>query len=238
MIDPARAREAGVSVRGLGTELRTQVEGDKTAIFRANGRDYDVRVRMTPDERDLADNFSQIYVPNLNSQLIPLHLVASAQKGRAPSEILRENRAKYIQISADINPKGPGLGRAITDIRQIVKDLNPPAGIEVSFVGQAERFAELVQNVMVSIGLGIFFIYLILVSLYESFITPFTIMLVIPLAVCGAFIGLFVAHPGTRSLFYDRLFDLNRVSDEELDLDRRLCARTNSQRQRSIRSVD
>ena len=196
VIDPSRAREAGVSVRALGTELRTQVEGDKTAIYRANGRDYDVRVRMTPEERDLADNFNQIYIPNLNNQLIPLHLVASAQKGRAPSEILRENRAKYIQISADINPTGPGLGRAITDIRQIVKDLNPPAGVEVAFVGQAERFAELVQNVLVSIGLGIFFIYLILVSLYESFITPFTIMLVIPLAVCGAFIGLFVAHRG------------------------------------------
>jgi HAE1 family hydrophobic/amphiphilic exporter-1 len=38
--------------------------------------------------------------------------------------------------------------------------------------------------------LGIMFIYFILASLYESFITPFTIMLVLPLAMCGAFYAL------------------------------------------------
>jgi HAE1 family hydrophobic/amphiphilic exporter-1 len=42
----------------------------------------------------------------------------------------------------------------------------------------------------VASGLGILFIYLVLASLYESFITPFTIMLVLPLAMCGAFFAL------------------------------------------------
>ncbi len=196
IMNPSLAREAGVSVRGLGVELRSQIEGDKTAIYREEGRDYDVRVRLQPDQRDLASSFNEISVPNVNNQLIPLRMIAKPQTSRAPAEILRENRAKYVQISADINPTGPGLGRAMADIQNIVKEMNPPLGVEVSFVGQAERFQELVTNIIVSLGLGIFFIYLILVSLYESFITPFTIMLVIPLAACGAFIGLFVAQRG------------------------------------------
>jgi HAE1 family hydrophobic/amphiphilic exporter-1 len=40
--------------------------------------------------------------------------------------------------------------------------------------------------------LGIMFIYFVLASLYESFVTPFTIMLVLPLAACGAFYALFI----------------------------------------------
>ena len=43
-------------------------------------------------------------------------------------------------------------------------------------------------------ALATIFIYLVLASLYESFITPFTIMLVLPLAICGAFIALFVTR--------------------------------------------
>jgi hydrophobic/amphiphilic exporter-1 (mainly G- bacteria), HAE1 family len=59
-------------------------------------------------------------------------------------------------------------------------------------VGQAENFQELMVNMMIALGLGVLFIYLVLASLYESFITPFTIMLVLPLALCGAFYALLV----------------------------------------------
>jgi HAE1 family hydrophobic/amphiphilic exporter-1 len=62
------------------------------------------------------------------------------------------------------------------------------------FVGQAENFQELMANMMAAGGLGIMFIYFVLASLYESFITPLTIMLVLPLAMCGAFYALAMTH--------------------------------------------
>lgn len=46
----------------------------------------------------------------------------------------------------------------------------------------------------IAMALGVLFIYLVLSSLYESFILPFTIMLVLPLALCGAFIALFLTQ--------------------------------------------
>lgn len=58
------------------------------------------------------------------------------------------------------------------------------------FVGQAENFQELMSNMIVAAGLGTMFIYFVLASLYESFVTPLTIMLVLPLAICGAFYAL------------------------------------------------
>jgi multidrug efflux pump subunit AcrB len=195
VVDQSLAVQTGVSIQNLGTELRNFVEGTTPAVMRENGRDYDVRVRLKPEQRDLNRSFARIGVPNVNQQLIPLHLIAKPVEAQSPSEILRENRAKYVQISADIRPGGPGLGGAMKDITKLLNsELKPPIGVEIKFVGQAERFAELVQNILVSLGLGVFFIYLVLVSLYESFITPITIMLVIPLAACGAFVALFVTR--------------------------------------------
>ncbi len=51
---------------------------------------------------------------------------------------------------------------------------------------------DLLANMAVALGMGILFIYLVLASLYESFITPFTILLALPLAISGAFMGLFI----------------------------------------------
>src|SRR3954468_15863718 len=43
-------------------------------------------------------------------------------------------------------------------------------------------------------GLSVLFIFMVLASLYESFVTPFTIMLALPLAICGSFVALWVTH--------------------------------------------
>ena len=203
-VKPSLAVETGVSLQALGAEIHNYIEGSTPASLLANGRDYDVRVRLKPEQRDLAANFQKVGVPNINNQLIPLHLIAEAKEARGPAEILRENRAKYVQLTADIAPTdqgGKGLGGAMTEIRTLLTtELKPPVGVDFAFVGQAERFQELIVNIMVSLGLGVFFIYLVLASLYESFITPFTIMMVIPLAAAGAFAGLFVAQT-TLDLF-------------------------------------
>jgi len=192
------AKYAGVTVTGIGQELRALIEGQTPAIYREKGVDYDVRVRLRDDQRDLKKEFNSLAVPNLANRLISLPQVAELKEAQGPTTILRENRTRYIQISADIRPGGPGIGGAMKDFAQMFKDdLKPPPGISFSFVGEAERFAELMTNMLVSLGLGLLFIYLVLASLYGSFVTPFTIMLVIPLAACGAFLALFI----TRSSF-------------------------------------
>lgn len=198
VLKPEVAKMSGVTVTAVGSELRNLIEGQTPAIFRENGVDYDVRVRLKPEERDLRAQYPYIKVPNLNQRLVPLSNVATLKEAQGPAQILRENRNRYIQISADITPGGAGLGGVMAQIKKAGEgELKPPPGVSFSFVGEAERFAELIGNILVSMGLGVMFIFLVLASLYGSFITPFTIMSVIPLAASGAFLSLFI----TRSSF-------------------------------------
>jgi len=189
--DRYRAERLGVSTTLLGAELRTQVEGSTPAVFRELGEEYDIRVRMKEDQRDIKAAFNSIYIPNINNSLIKLSNVARPFDTTGPANINRQDRGRYIQISADVAPNGPGMGGAITDIKRILdEELKLPSNMRYQFVGQAENFQELMVNMIVAGGLGIMFIYFVLASLYESFVTPFTIMLVLPLAMCGAFYAL------------------------------------------------
>ena len=201
VLDKHRSEVLGVSNNQAGLELRTMVEGQTPAKFKIKDNNYDVRVRLQPDQRDLRKSFTSTYVPNINNRLIPVSMISKGTETTGPATIIRQNRSRYVQISADINPKGPGMSKAMSDIEKMFKnDIKLPKGYSYTFEGQAKTFQELIESMIKAAAIAIIFMYLILASLYESFIIPFTIMLVLPLAVCGAFLALFVTHQ-TLDLF-------------------------------------
>lgn len=199
-VDLNAAQRLGVTSSAVGRELRAQVEGLTPAKFRENGLEYDIRIRLKPDQRDLQPAYHDILVPNMNERLVELDRVAKPFSTTGPASINRENRGRYVQISGDLTPGGSGMGGVMNDVESWMKpggELELPAGLTRHFVGQAENFQELQTNMMMAALLGLIFIYLVLSSLYESFFTPFTIMLVIPLSTCGAFFALWI---GNKSL--------------------------------------
>jgi HAE1 family hydrophobic/amphiphilic exporter-1 len=194
-IDKNRADKLGVSTAQAGMELRAQIEGVTTAKFREAGEEYDIRVRLQEDQRDLHRSFNDTYVPNINYNLVRLRDVASAVDATGPSKITRQDRSRYIQISGDITPGGKGMGGVMADLDKALKeDIKLPADMSYAYIGQAENFQELGDSMATAMLFGVLFIFLILASLYESFVTPLTIMLALPLAMCGSFVALAITR--------------------------------------------
>ncbi|GIL17403.1 MAG: multidrug transporter AcrB [Oligoflexia bacterium] len=194
--DREKSESLGVSTVTAGAELRARVEGVVPATYRKNGKEYDIRVRLREEDRDLRQNFVQTQVPNSNYNMIPLSKVAKGSETLGYSQINRQNKARYIKIDASLDAKG-NLGDITNEIDRLLKEdpeFKLPPGITYKFQGQAEDFRDLLDNMLMAMFLGIVFIFLVLASLYESFITPFTILLAIPLGISGALAGLFVTQ--------------------------------------------
>ncbi|TGN09787.1 efflux RND transporter permease subunit [Leptospira ilyithenensis] len=194
---PDRSKEVLLGIPGaaIGMELRTLIEGTTPAVYRQNGVEYDIRVRLKEGQRNLKESFFQSYVPNFNNIMIPIKNVATSEETTGLATINRLNRNQSLEIYADMAPDGPGMGGAIEEISKITQtELPLPSTVKINYLGQAENFKELGSSMAIAMGLGVLFIYIVLASLYESFITPIAIMLVLPLALCGAFIALFLAN--------------------------------------------
>ncbi len=190
-LDPRKLKLLGVSGIQAGDELRTQVEGSTPAKFRQGGLEYFIRIRLQEDQRNLQKEFPQVLVPNQNGNLVRLSDIAEPVTTEGPSQIDRENRARYVQITGQLTPGG-SLGNVLRDGRKILQGMQMPKDVSYEFVGQAEDFHDLLVSMAIALGLAMLFTYMILASLYESPIFPFAIMMSIPLAMVGALAALFV----------------------------------------------
>ncbi|MEI7973814.1 MAG: efflux RND transporter permease subunit, partial [Bdellovibrio sp.] len=194
VFDRAKSESLGVSTVMAGAELRSRVEGVVPTVFRRNGREYDIRVILDENQRDLRKFFQASLVPNVNMNMIPLQKVARAEDTSGYSQINRQNKARFINLDANLSPKG-SLGTVTSDVKKLIEEdpqFSLPGGVSYRFRGQAEDFQDLLNNMLMALLLGVIFIYLVLASLYESFITPLAILLALPLAISGAFLGLLI----------------------------------------------
>jgi len=198
-VKPAAAPIYGMNTRLMGEEIRAQVDGTVPAKFREEGREYDIRVRLKPEQRNLKENFDKILIPNINNSLVRLSDVAQGKPATAAASIDRLSRSRYVQVSGDV-ADGVGTNQAIEKVDKYLKELKLPPEIRAVYADSTENYLDMIISFAIAIGLGVVFIFLVLASLYESFITPFTIMLALPLAICGAFAAIFISNE-SLSLF-------------------------------------
>ena len=190
-LDPSKMAKFGVQSVSAGLELRGSVEGVLPAKYREKGLEYDIRVKVQDDQRDLSSQFDSVYVPNVNMQLVKLKNIADGKISSGPQKIFKRNRARYVMVVANLD-KGGAIGSVTDAAKKIMEAEKLPEGVGYQFVGSSEDLADLMKNMVIAAVLSVVFIYLILVSLYESLVIPFTIMSALPLSLIGGLLALFI----------------------------------------------
>lgn len=191
VFDEKRMQDLGVSSTTAGLELRYNVTGALVGLFKEGGYNYNIRARLKPEQRDLQKLFYTMKVPNATGRMVNLSAISKGEYTTGSAQINRQDKAYIVEITANI-ASNSGLGTAIAKVEPRIAGLTFPEGITHSFGGQSESFAETGESIVFALVLAIIFIYLVLSSLYESFVTPMTILMAIPPALTGALLALVV----------------------------------------------
>ena len=197
-VDRDRAAALGVSLADVGRTLETMMGSRRVTTYVEDGEEYDVILQAERDDRAAPADLRNLYVRADSGQLIPLASVVTLSELAEPGSLNRFNRLRAITVSAAIAP-GYTLGEAIDWIGQVAREELPQTA-QIDFKGESREYQQSGSAVLFTFAMALLVVYLVLAAQFESFVHPLVIMLTVPLAVFGAFVGL-AATGGTLNLF-------------------------------------
>jgi HAE1 family hydrophobic/amphiphilic exporter-1 len=191
-VDREKATSLGISLAEIAAALRTAYEGDTSAKFREAGQEYDIRVRVRPDQRQRLSDLNDLVVGYVQGAPVYLRDVASVSLGEGPTKIERTDRQRRITVTANLLPGfTPGNMRQVIDAKLAEANIIPP-GVRVSWFGENEVMAREGVYMAQALLLALILVYLLMVALFENWLYPFIIMFSQPQALVGALLGLIV----------------------------------------------
>ena len=195
--DRVRAADLGLSARDIGAAVNALMDGALIDGYQYQGEEIDLVLRGEEDWFRTQDiSTLPIYTPR--GQLVPLNSVARVEVTTGPEQINHIERSRAITIQV-IPPETIALETALDNIQnQIVQPLvdsgrlSPPYRIELS--GSADDLKRTREALQWNFLLALVITYLLMASLFESFLYPFVIMLSVPPALAGGILGLEIVN--------------------------------------------
>jgi len=187
-IDRDKAASMGIDVETIGRTLETLLGGRQVTRFKKEGKQYDVIVQLEAKDRDTPTDLTSIFVRARDGRLVQLSNLVKVRETVGPKELNHFNRLRATILTANVAP-GYTLGEALEYLEGAGKEvLDASARTELD--GPSREFRESGAALLFTFVLALAFIYLVLAAQFESFVSPFVIMLTVPLAMTGALAAL------------------------------------------------
>ena len=187
-IDRLKATDLGLSTTDVASVVQGAFSGRRMAYFIMNGKQYQVIGQVERSERNEPVDIEKLFVTNSRSERIPLSAVLKIEEGSSPPTLYHYNRFRSATISASL-AEGKTIGDGVEAMSGIATKLLDET-FQTSLTGPSRDYEESSSNIMFAFILALVLVYLILAAQFESFTDPFTIMLTVPLALCGALLSL------------------------------------------------
>jgi multidrug efflux pump len=187
-IDRDKAASMGIDVETIGRTLETLLGGRQVTRFKREGKQYDVIVQLEAKDRNTPTDLTSIFVRARDGRLVQLSNLVKVRETVGPKELNHFNRLRAAILSANV-ATGYTLGEALEYLEGAAKEvLDSSARTELD--GPSREFRESGAALLFTFVLALAFIYLVLAAQFESFVSPFVIMLTVPLAMTGALAAL------------------------------------------------
>jgi len=190
-IDRAKLAQLGLSVADVGTTLRVALTGDDESKYRDGTNEYDIRIQFDEYNRSRTESIGSITFMNNRGQLIELKQFANVFLSSGPTKLERRDRIGVVYVNGQT--LGRPTGTIMQEFKTKIAGVQLPTGVSLSYLGMEKMRGDSFIDLFLAMLIGILFVYLIMVALYDSYVYPFVVLFAIPLAMVGAMIALAVS---------------------------------------------
>ena len=191
-INRDRAADLGVSISDIGRTLEVMLGQRRVSTYLDRGEEYDVIMEGVEADYRSPSSIDNLYVRSKRTnELIPMDNLVTFTEQATSAQLNRYNRMRAITISANL-AEGYTVGQALTYLEGIVRTELPDT-VSIDYKGESQLYQEAGNSFIYVFALALAVTYLILAAQFESWVHPLVIMLSVPLALVGAYIGLYLS---------------------------------------------
>ena len=195
-IDAEKANLAGVTNANVADTLNAYFSGLQLSTFREGDHQVPVLFRLIPEERRDLSGIDAAFVEGENGKL-PLNSIAEAIPTWQPAKIERRNLNRTIEVTSEVEDGVSGndvVLRVMASERMKEIEANLPSGFRIEVGGAYEESQDSSQQMLMSFGISFLVIIIVLVVQYNGWSKTLIILATLPLAMMGAFFGLWVTN--------------------------------------------
>ena len=186
-VDRDKAQMLGVKIADIFSTLKTFTGSIYVNDFNMFNRIYRVYIQAEAPYRAHKDNLGLFFVKGSNNAMIPITALGTTSYTTGPGTIRRFNMFTSTTISGEAAP-GYSSGQAMAILEEIAsKHLPKNIGIEWSGLSYQEKHVS--GQTAYILALALLFVFLFLAAQYESWSIPIAVILSLPIAGVGAYLG-------------------------------------------------
>ncbi len=189
-VDRAKMYKLGVDAEELYGTLQALLGSSYVNQFNRFGRQWKVFLQAEPEYRVTSQGVDRFYVRNKEGEMVPLSTLVKMEEIAAPEFTFRFNLFRSAEILGTPAP-GYSSGQAMAAVEEVAKEILPE---DMSYAWTNMSYQEKAAQggALAIFALSLLFVFLILAALYESWSLPWSVLLTVPIAVFGAFFGLWM----------------------------------------------
>ena len=185
-----QALSYGLSPQDVATTVNTALSTRRTSTFKTADREIDLVMQLEEEDRVDLDQLKNTRFESRDGTPVQLASLASFQLRQGPEDLKRAERQQTVTVFANTKDREAAYGM-IKPVKEMMASIALPSGYSWD-LGRAARWMDQdAQESNFTMLFAVLLIYLIMASLFESFIHPFTIMLSIPFSLIGVALGFY-----------------------------------------------
>ncbi|WP_374598210.1 efflux RND transporter permease subunit [Sphingosinicella sp.] len=185
-IDRAKADMLGVPATRVFEAMQVYLGSAYVNDFNLLGRTFRVTAQADAPFRDDASDIAQLKTRSNGGGMVPIGAVATFEDRTGPYRVTRYNLFPAVEIDGDTAP-GASTGQALAQMETIAEDL--PQGFAAEWTDLAFQQKAAGNIAALIFGLSVVFVFLVLAAQFESLMLPLAIILIVPMTLLAAMLG-------------------------------------------------
>ena len=191
-IDREKAEMLGVSDTSVFDTLQTYLGSTFINDFNLFGHTFQVLAQGDTAFRDDPSRIGQLQTRSASGAMTPLGSVVNLKRITGPYRVLRYNLFPAAEVNGEPAP-GHSSGEALKAMEKLAKaNLGPGFKTEWTELAYQEQLAG--NTGLIVFGAAVIFVFLLLAALYESVTLPFAVILIVPMCMLAAMLGVNLFH--------------------------------------------